>query len=392
METVLYLGVAMFPLALMISSDCKIVSMERNRYTVLVLAICVLTSFRLEAAIFILAIVLTLTLTNLTSKSQLFNVRHMILVISSGTTFLSVLIFNRIYFGRFFGDPVHQKNIVLPYVPDAVRSRRLIKELMWGLNKPILALAIIAFLLLLMKPTKNIRLIVLFTSTTVLLYVYLQLVPWSDEYRYQMLLFVPAVLLVATIPHSVRENSSTLPMVIKTAVLVLSLLMFVFSTSKMANSNRQSLAIVKGSSWAWYVQDSRIEIGKWMEDNLPHGSKVISGDLGALSFYNISNTYIDFSGLVNRDMLENVSSGGDFTSTLFGKAEYVTDTGRGGLDTALDSIWTDPSSYFIKEKTKVFSSCTSSEAYSKKKIIQSPKEMQPGGLFVSVFKILWKKC
>jgi hypothetical protein len=129
-----------------------------------------------------------------------------------------------------------------------------------------------------------------------------------------------------------------------------------------------------------------------MEKNLPHGSKVISGDLGALSFYNLNNTYIDFSGLVNRDMLDNVSNGGDFASTLFGKATYVTDTGRGGLDTALDSIWTKPSIFFIKEKTKVFSSCSSSDAYSKEKIMQLPKEMQSGGLFVSVFKILWKKC
>lgn len=57
------------------------------------------------------------------------------------------------------------------------------------------------------------------------------------------------------------------------------------------------------------TQRAREEMGRWLEANTPSGTRILAGDLGSLAYWNPSNTYIDSSGLTNRQLLRGLQEG-----------------------------------------------------------------------------------
>jgi hypothetical protein len=153
----------------------------------------------------------------------------------------------------------------------------------------------------------------------------------------------------------------------------------------------ESRQIASRTSTYMYVQRARADAGKWLEENSPVGSRVVSADIGALSFYNPSNVYLDAAGLANRNQLRAVRNQGDvFLNMKNQSPTYLADTvGPDGVS-AVETILSSPLGYYV-ENSGVQTSCPKLPIFSKDIEIMLPKN-PTSILQVQVAKIVWDQC
>ncbi len=133
------------------------------------------------------------------------------------------------------------------------------------------------------------------------------------------------------------------------------------------------------------VQQARIDAGILLEKDSPPGSTVLSGDLGAIAFYNPSNKYLD-QGLVTPSLVESINETGDaVTPIIEANPQYVADTivmAETQVPTAL-RVFSSPPEFFgaIANPSCPFEELASFE----------PIAVFPAGTFgVSVGRLEWK--
>ena len=135
-----------------------------------------------------------------------------------------------------------------------------------------------------------------------------------------------------------------------------------------------------------YLEFSRIEMGRWIEKNLPHNSLILSEDIGALSFYSPSMYFFDASGLTNHELLTRLNFGEDYSSVVVKAApQYMVGTTDENFLTGAEWIFDNPEKYFDPKAIRVRSNCSFEDAFMKQKIYQLPSE---GNVPLSV--VLWK--
>ena len=128
-----------------------------------------------------------------------------------------------------------------------------------------------------------------------------------------------------------------------------------------------------------------------LESNTPSGSRVVSSDIGALSFYNKSNVYLDAAGLVNRTQLSAVRGHRDiYLSMRDQRPEYLVDTVDASGISGVEQILSNPLSYYVAD-SGVMTSCKSDKVFLKE-VIKTFPDVAPAGLKVRISKIVGYLC
>ncbi len=213
---------------------------------------------------------------------------------------------------------------------------------------------------------------------------------FSDYYRYQLVLIVPLTVAIAeggTEFLKRRVSGLNSPTQHRTSrILPVLALLSVVLVILMSSPNNLNLIASETKTYV-YLQDARIELGKYMEAHLKPDSKVLSGDLGALSFYNLSSYYIDSGGLTNRKLLTGLSESKSYSQIIKSQSpEYLADSMLPDGVSGTESMFGDPQKYYDSSAVLVHSGCELHEMYALTKLREYPK-FGEYPLYVSLWKL-----
>lgn len=307
------------------------------------------------------------------------------------TSVVGLFSFYKVYYGSLVPNPIQFKNLVHYYSLSWQESGR---EMLNFLISPKTFEALIAFVLIgaicLIFLRVNVkefrilgsRLLPIFSAFLVSV-LFLLLSARSDFFRYPLILIVfitifPNLLLGSPQAWGLMKNYQKI--VISAALFAL-LVNFSVSIIKVLDNTSQLTGQYN------YLQAERIAAGKFMEANLPTGQKVLSSDLGAISFYNIGNTYIDASGLTNRLLLESLTNGQGYRASIYQfDLDFLVDTtdveGRSGSEFIFNNL----SIYYSGEfKTEI--TCDFSQIYNRSTIRTFPEILTAKRSYVTQFKL-----
>ena len=140
-----------------------------------------------------------------------------------------------------------------------------------------------------------------------------------------------------------------------------------------------------------YLQEARQQMGVFLEKSTPEGSRVLSGDLGALSFYNLSNTYVDSVGLTNIELLEKLQSGEKYSKIIDDRLPmYAVDTIDEFGILGSEQTYNNPSGYFSIELASD-ETCPFKQRYLIQEIAIYPK-ISPDILRVAAWELAPREC
>ena len=206
--------------------------------------------------------------------------------------------------------------------------------------------------------------------------------PNSDFYRYQIFL-IPLLGLMAS---SIFKNLNR-PAI--TAILAVVLVFFSLKTVNQGIFDYRTMRDIAVADLP--IQRDRATVGKWLEQNTPDGSTVWAGDLGAISFNNPSNLYFDGGGLTNREIIEAVENGTDFSEAICAAhPDYVADS----IDIATDSpsvVWIldNLSSYYSSQTGSATTTRKSPDLFTLTNLYRVNGN---GSIGIGVYKINWRGC
>ena len=309
-------------------------------------------------------------------------------VIAPVGAFALQLLFYRAYYGSLVSDPIYFKEKVRYYARVPEMAWDSIKGFMLGSAAPFLFLATVGVLLtfvLLFRSRKFDLSCVLVPGLLIALGLFVLRSPHSDERRYELVLLVPLLIAVALLFENLLKTKNVYGRLLSLGVFC------VFGFYSVSVGLTESRQIASRTSTYMYVQRARVDAGKWLEKNSPIGSQVVSADIGALSFYNPSNVYLDAAGLANRNQLRTVRNRGDVFVTMKNQAPtYLADTvGPDGV-TAVETILSNPLGYYV-ENSGVQTSCPQLPIFTKDVELMLP--MNPTSILqIQVSKIFWDKC
>lgn len=298
------------------------------------------------------------------------------------------LIFYKVYFGFAIADPIHFKDHVRYYSRSSGMAWSASKHVLLTSMRPFSVIAVSALLFFVVYVFRNrqhaLKAVVL-PMLTLLLGAFILRSPHSDEYRYELILFVPLII-GCSIAFGCLMRIQKLQIRFVGLVFIL-----LFGMTSINNGLNEASQIESRTSTYMYVQRARAEAGKWLEKNSPPGSRVVSADIGALSYFNPSNIFVDTPGLVNRKQLQIVQEGGDVYSSMKAQSpSYLADTvGPDGIS-AVESILSNPLGYY-NEDSKVGSSCTMLPIFNKDVLELIPKK-PTSILQIQIAKIEWNSC
>lgn len=302
--------------------------------------------------------------------------------------FASQLLFYKFYYGAAIADPIHFKDKVRYYSRSTDMAWAAVKQLVLTSMRPFLFLSILGLLLLITHVIRKKELKVDYAILPVLLVLLSAFIlrsPHSDEYRYELVLFVFFVLATALVIEQLNRARSWPQQVLGFfAVLV-------FALTATNRGTSESEQISSRTSTYMYVQKARADAGKWLEKNSPAGSRVVSADIGALSYFNPSNVFLDAPGLANRSQLKTLLNSEDvYLSMKNQNPEYLADTvGPDGVS-AVETILSNPLGYYV-ENSAIWTSCNRLPIFSKKILKVEP--LQPSSILqIQVAKITWDQC
>ncbi len=392
METVFFLGI----LALTITTAIQFAGelLSTRRFHLFIGLLISLSLLRVEGAIagstlgFCVAGIYIAT-DRVTAKANWKRLAWMVL--APLFTFGIVLLFYQLYYGSPISDPIKFKPIVQYYERPRSEASASVKNFMFNISKPwsILAIFVCVVVVVVMILRRNRVLLVNLIPLAVLapLVLFTLSSPYSDEYRYELILLIPTIALCALLP-SVLDSIGSCRSLIKYGILAL---LLVFGVNSFRSGQDMLRQISARTSTYQYVQVAREVAGRWMESNTPPGSRVVSSDIGALSFFNLSNVYFDVAGLVNRDQLEVVRNGEDvYKSMRKLSPQFLVDTVTLDGLTGVEQILSNPQSYYIAA-TRTHSSCPSLPIFSKSKLRLLP-ENPSSNLQIEISRIDWDRC
>jgi hypothetical protein len=309
-------------------------------------------------------------------------------VIAPVGAFALQLLFYRAYYGSSISDPIYFKDKVRYYARVPEMAWDSIIGFMSGSAAPFLYLALAGVLLsfvLLFRSRKFDLSFVLIPAIFFALALFVLKSPHSDERRYELVLLVPLLIAIALFFENLLKTKNLYRRLLSIGIFC------VFGLYSVSVGLTESRQIASRTSTYMYVQRARADAGKWLEKNSPVGSRVVSADIGALSFYNPSNVYLDAAGLANRNQLRTVRNGGDVFLTMKNQSPtYLADTvGPDGVS-AVETILSNPLGYYV-ENSGVQTSCPQLPIFSKDVEIMLPKN-PTSILQIQVAKIVWDQC
>lgn len=221
------------------------------------------------------------------------------------------------------------------------------------------------------------------------LFVFVLRSPFSDEYRYELALFVPLffvmVVLVARALYQTIGQPRFLSRVFL-SFLVVALFAHIGNELKSETVNIRSR-----TDTYLYVQQAREDASRWLNENLEDGAVVMSSDIGALSFFSPSLVFLDTAGLVNRTQLDAVRHGADVYGAMRDRnPKYLVDTINSEGLSGVEQILSDPLSYYVPS-SNANSSCVTRPVMSKKVLATFP-ENPPADLRIQISQISWDVC
>lgn len=303
------------------------------------------------------------------------------------------LLFNALYYDSPISDPVRFKEIVNYYNRSASAALDTLSTFLfdiWRLPSLVVCAATPLMLYAMRKSRSRLFWFVTLDAITfAVLILFILRSPHSDERRYELVLLVPVFLgLVGIgtwmIAESDRRSDKRL------SHLVLFALSGLFATTAVM-SQRETKAIHTRVDAYMYVQQARQDAAKWLNAHSKADSVVMSSDIGALSYFNLSNVFLDTAGLVNRTQLTAVLDRRDVYETMRQrKPEYLVDTVTLEGVSGVEQILSSPLSYYTPE-TGAFSSCTSPPLF-KKTVLKRFPDNPPAGLQIEISRIEWDNC
>jgi hypothetical protein len=364
-------------------SECRGASASAGWSTGLVLALLSLVRWEgaaVAGALGVLCAVSVIADPTTRARQQWRQAVPVILIPVAATT--ALVGFNAAYYGSIVPDPVAFKRVFSYYVRSPADSVAAIGHLFveWvPLAVGVLALVGLA---LTVRRSISIRrevgvnadLAAALAGAVLLAFVILS--AHSDFNRYELPLLVAALLLAmhvvpSTEPVEVPARVGALmPSAVRWIVVAMAALVFALS---IGGELRGLGRVVLATSDYLYVQSARESIGRQLETSTADGTVVLSGDLGALSFYNISNRYIDAYGLANRTLIEELKAGRPYSSIIVGAhPEVVADTAMADLVPVSEKVFDQPSDFFDSRALPVISECRFAEAFADRAMLQEP--------------------
>ncbi len=302
--------------------------------------------------------------------------------------FSAQLLFYKIYYGSAIADPIRFKDLVRYYHRSFGSAFDISRDFLFNSLQPFVLITSVGLLLFVIRTVKtrerqasHLLLPILFFC----LFAFVLRSPHSDERRYELVFLVPLIFGCAITLRNIASIRSHKLKIIGAGISV------VLSVIAIERGITESSNIAARTSTYMYVQKARAEAGKWLEANTPAGSRVVSADIGALSYFNPSNVFLDTPGLVNRRQLNEVLNGGDVYLTMREqRPDFLADTvGTDGVS-AVESILSNPLGYYV-ESSQVRSSCPRLPVFEKELLFLTP-ERPTSILQIQVAKIKWKDC
>lgn len=290
-----------------------------------------------------------------------------------------------LYYGRVLPEPVRFKKLARAYNLEIEQALKNLLQFAID-HKVLVVIAVLSAIWLLFRAIKDRKIIPaeifafagVFGSTAFLIES-----PNSDSYRYNLILFPPTGFIILLAVYSFvtyfKFNSLKKASTVIAALLVLIVL---FAAARESRTNLSGA--INNNQWWWYIQEGRAEAGKWLEENTPPGSIVLSGDLGAISYYNPSNIYVDSGGLTNQQLVDAVESSGSYSDVIISRMPmYVVDTEQNG-QTGSEGIFNNPQGFYL---SKVTSSCKFNDVFEEKLLRRWPDGIAPAGLYVAIYEL-----
>jgi hypothetical protein len=352
----------------------------------------VLSISRLEAAMVVSVSIGVIYCFYLTKKwGQLReNIKIAVCCSLPGFGVVALLVFYRLYYGRFLPDPLVFKELARYYRRTPKQSLEIsidfLTQSMSGLFRVAILVLLVVLIVNIKKRTINFPLIFA-TLVFVLWLLALANSPHSDEMRYQLpLLVVIGAIISAALAVLLANTWSR-------KSLICGLLIFGLFIGNAALGNYRQFAKIRTSTaWSWEIQQARIDMGKKIAEYVPKNSRIWSGDLGALSFFDHDNIYIDGAALVNHQLLEVVENSGDYSREIIRqRPEYIVDSvGENDGRPSVLSIFDAPQNYYDSSQTDTKSACSSAESLSLEELSRAETPTAP--IDVRLYKITWKSC
>ena len=365
-------------------------SLRSDRQLLIILTLLTLT--RVEGALTAgtLGLILAFNCWRTAGRGPITSIRALKLLLVSPLMFVAQLIFYWIYYSSPISDPIRFKDLVMYYQRTMSEAADSLEVFLFRVNGPLLLLlGLLSVLFIRTRFNQHhsfLDVVPSVVSFSVLCLFGLRS-PYSDEQRYELMLIVPLFALLAYVISEIVSGVEVRSFVGKLVIgLVASGLCFVgvenISLGAQINSRIQTYM---------YVQQARIDAGNWLERNTARGSRIVSSDIGALSFFNDENVYLDAAGLVNRTQLTAVRTGEDIYKAMKEqRPDFLVDTVDASGVSGVEQILSNPLSYYVPE-SGAHTSCMSRPIFLKQ-VLKTFPEVAPAGLQVRVSRIIGFSC
>jgi len=392
METIFCAGLLTISIYIFKSHIVRAAGGSAKSISILSLTLFILGTARLELSIVAIALGSWFFIANLISRNPTEVDKgskkdwklSLIPLLSAFSSLILTLLFYHFYYNNVIPDPVRFKQLVNYYISDPKSQWLITKSFVVTCFGYIGLAASASILLLVFRFRRNHESFASLTPLVALISLAPSILssPKSDFYRYQIFLIPLIGLLASSIFKKMNH---------KTTVSIFAFL-FLFFSFKTVNQGLSDYVTMRNIALADKpIQSDRAIVGKWLEQNTPAGSTVWSGDLGAISFYNISNQYFDGGGLTNRQVIEAVEKGSDFSAVLCAaRPNYIADSID--IDSDLPSVvWIldNLSSYYSTKTGNASTSRNSKELFTLTKLYST---IGNGAIGIGVYKINWFGC
>ncbi len=130
--------------------------------------------------------------------------------------------------------------------------------------------------------------------------------------------------------------------------------------------------------WWSFIQNSRIQAGKWLEINTPKNSRVLAADLGAITYYNPSNVIIDGAGLVNQSLLDVIEKSKSYSEYMQNsEIRFLVDGYSPNQPKAIEFRMNGLYVFYDPLKSRVYSTCSFEELFKLKELKTFPENLSP---------------
>jgi hypothetical protein len=347
---------------------------------------------RWEAASIVFAGLLIVFLQTVLKNRKVFSI-YLFYLLLSAVTMISLIVFYKLYYLTIIPNPVTFKNLVQYYNLTFFEAGNEVVNFLTSSESRTLTLSFTLLLAVIIYSFSRIRekiLIHFLLSPMLPLWFafsvaigFLILSAHSDFYRYPLLTLVFITLipgLALSGRFSDKKRSKIIDNVVASGIAIMVLIEILSFKTTLSN-------VSQATGQYHYLQAARIESGKYLEANSKPGTRILSSDIGAISFYNLSNTYIDASGLTNHQLLGDLLNGDGYKKRVVdNNIEFLVDTTDLQGETGSEYIFNNLSKYYSGEFPNEIA-CKFTEVYNKTLERRFPSTPPKDKTFVSLFRL-----